>query len=183
MSKKSKKVCVFCGARLGNNEIYEQQAIELGRELVRRGHSLIYGGGSVGLMGAVAHGVAGAGGHVSAIFPRFLEEIERCIQIDGADVCFVETMDVRKVKMYSDADAIIVLPGGFGTMDEFFEVLTLKQLEQFNKPIGILNVDGFYNPLITFMHHIIEKQFAGIENMSYFYDRDNIGDLLDSMEL
>lgn len=178
-----KKVCVFCGARLGDSEIYEQLAIELGRELVRRGHSLIYGGGSVGLMGAVAHGVASAGGKVSAIFPRFLETTEQCIQVDGVDVCFVETMDVRKVKMYTDADAIITLPGGFGTMDEFFEVLTLKQVGQFNKPIGILNVDGFYDPLITFMHHIIEKQFAGIENMSYFYDRDNIGDLLDSMEL
>lgn len=179
----SKKICIFCGARLGNNKIYEDLAIELGRELVRRGHSLIYGGGSLGLMGAVAHGVASTGGKVSAVFPRFLEATEQCIQVDGVDVCFVETMDVRKVKMYTDADAIIVLPGGFGTMDEFFEVLTLKQVGQFNKPIGILNVEGFYNPLLTFMHHIIEKQFAGVENLSYFYDRDNIGDLLDSMEL
>lgn len=179
----SKKICVFCGARLGDNPIYEQVAIQLGREIARRGHSLIYGGGSVGLMGATAHGTLSIGGHVDAIFPVFLEKTEQCLQVDGVDVCLVETMDVRKVKMYTDADAIIVLPGGFGTMDEFFEVLTLKQVGQFHKPIGILNLQGFYDPLIKFMHHIIEKEFAGIENMSYFYDRDNVGDLLDAMEL
>ena len=151
----SKKICVFCGARLGDSENYEKVAIELGREIVRRGHSLIYGGGSVGLMGAVAHGVTSTGGQVSAVFPRFLEATEQCIQVDGVDVCLVDSMDVRKVKMYSDADAIIVLPGGFGTMDEFFEVLTLKQVGQFDKPIGLLNVNHFYDPLITFMHHII----------------------------
>ena len=106
----SKKICVFCGARLGDSENYEKVAIELGRE-------------------------------------------------------------------------IIVLPGGFGTMDEFFEVLTLKQVGQFDKPIGLLNVNHFYDPLVTFMHHIIEKEFASIENLSFFYDRDNIGDLLDAMNL
>ena len=179
----SKKICVFCGARLGDSENYEKVAIELGREIVRRGHSLIYGGGSVGLMGAVAHGVASTGGQVSAVFPRFLEATEQCIQVDGVDVCLVDSMDVRKVKMYSDADAIIVLPGGFGTMDEFFEVLTLKQVGQFDKPIGLLNVNHFYDPLVTVMHHIIEKEFASIENLSFFYDRDNIGDLLDAMNL
>lgn len=179
----SKKICVFCGARLGNNPLYEQTAIEFGKELARRGHSLIYGGGSVGLMGAVAHGVLSEHGRVEAVFPHFLEQTEQCLQVDGVEVCFVETMDVRKVKMYTDADAIIVLPGGFGTMDEFFEVLTLKQVGQFKKPIGMLNISGFYDPLITFMHHIIEKEFAGIENMSFFFDRDNIGALLDAMEL
>ena len=82
----SKKICVFCGARLGDSENYEKVAIELGREIVRRGHSLIYGGGSVGLMGAVAHGVASTGGQVSAVFPRFLEATEQCIQVDGVVV-------------------------------------------------------------------------------------------------
>ena len=90
----SKKICVFCGARLGDSENYEKVAIELGREIVRRGHSLIYGGGSVGLMGAVAHGVASAGGQVSAVFPRFLEATEQCIPVDGVGVCLVGSMAV-----------------------------------------------------------------------------------------
>lgn len=178
-----KKICVFCGARMGNNENYRKQATELGKELARRGHVLIYGGGSVGLMGSVAQGALSEGGKVSAVFPRFLEATEQCIQYDGMEVCYVETMDVRKVKMYSDADAIIVLPGGFGTMDEFFEVLTLTQVGQFNKPIGLLNLNDFYKPLVTFMHHIIEKEFADVKNMSFFHERDNIGDLLDALEL
>ncbi len=103
--------------------------------------------------------------------------------MDGAEICLVDSMDVRKVQMYTEADAIITLPGGFGTMDEFFEVLTLKQVGQYNKSIGILNTNGYYDPLITFMHHVIEKEFASIDNMTYFYDRDNVGDLLDAMGL
>lgn len=151
--------------------------------MARRGHSLIYGGGSVGLMGSVARGMLSENGNAFAVFPRFLQATEQCVQIDGMEVCYVDTMDVRKVKMYTEADAIIVLPGGFGTMDEFFEVLTLKQVGQYHKPIGLLNHEGFYDPLVTFMHHIIEKQFASVDNMSFFFDRANVGDLLDAMEL
>lgn len=134
-------------------------------------------------MGSVARGVVSENGKVNGIFPRFLEETEQCYQIEGVELCFVDTMDTRKVQMYTEADAIIVLPGGFGTMDEFFEVLTLKQVHQFDKPIGMLNIDNYYTPLITFMHHIIEREFAGIENMEYFFVRENINDLLDAMEL
>jgi len=179
----TKKVCVFCGARFGNSKIYEEVATELGKELARRGHSLVYGGGSVGLMGATARATLESGGKVYGVFPRFLEAKEACLIADGIENCFVDTMDVRKVKMYTESDAVIAMPGGFGTMDELFEVLTLKQVGQFDKPIGVLNVEGYYDPLITFIRHTVERGFVGIENLEYFFDRDNIGDLLDAMEL
>ncbi len=92
-------------------------------------------------------------------------------------------MDERKVFMYGGSDGAITIPGGFGTMDEFFEVLTLKQIGQYDKPIGLLNIRGYYDPLITSLHHMVEAGFVSVEHLDYFYTRDNIGDLLDAMGL
>lgn len=134
-------------------------------------------------MGAVASGVRENGGKVIGVMPRFLERKERdgTILYESDELVYIETMDERKTILYGRADIIITLPGGCGTMDEFFEVLTLRQLSQHEKPIGILNVSGYYNPLINYMHHMVEEGFVSVSDMDLIIVRDEVEDLLDSL--
>lgn len=176
-------VAVFCGSRDGANPRYKTLAYELGKSIAKRWHTLIYGGGNRWLMGAVAQWTHDGWGRVIGVTPRFLEKRERNVaDISFEDeLVFIETMDERKVILYGRADIVITLPGGFGTMDEFFEVLTLRQLDQYEKPIGILNVAWFYDPLVQYLHHVIEEWFVSVPEMELVIIRDEIEDLLDNL--
>jgi uncharacterized protein (TIGR00730 family) len=153
-----KSIAVFCGSKHGNNPLFTEQAVRLGNLLAENNVCLIYGGGNNGLMGSVANGVLERGGRVIGIIPELLTSWER--QHDGiTELIVVENMHVRKRMMYEKADAAIILPGGFGTLDELFEILTWNQLSIHDKPVYILNSGGFYNSLLEHMQLMMEEGF------------------------
>lgn len=152
------KLAVFCGSKKGANELYGQHAIELATLLAERKIELIYGGGRNGLMGAVADGVMKAGGIVRGVIPQVLMTWEH--QHEGiSELLVVDDMHLRKRKLYELCDAAVILPGGFGTLDELFEILTWNQLALHDKKIFILNSGGFYNHLIAHMQVIAGEGF------------------------
>lgn len=176
-----KRVTVFCGSSFGTDEIFKTQAILLGNKLAEENIGLVYGGANVGLMGAVADGVLEKGGEVFGVLPNFLRSKE--IAHDHLTELFlVETMHERKTKMNELCDGVIALPGGFGTLEEFFEMLTWAQLGLHKKPIAILNIDGFYDSLITFIQTTVDKGFLKQMNQDMLIVSDNIADLLDKMK-
>ena len=176
-----KRVTVFCGSSFGTDEIFKTQAILLGNKLAEENIGLVYGGANVGLMGAVADGVLEKGGEVFGVLPNFLRSKE--IAHDHLTELFlVETMHERKTKMNELCDGVIALPGGFGTLEEFFEMLTWAQLGLHKKPIAILNIDGFYDSLITFIQTTVDKGFLKQMNQDMLIVSDNIEDLLDKMK-
>jgi len=176
-----KRVTVFCGSSFGTDEIYKTQAILLGNKLAEENIGLVYGGANVGLMGAVADGVLEKGGDVFGVLPNFLRSKE--IAHDHLTELFlVETMHERKTKMNDLCDGVIALPGGFGTLEEFFEMLTWAQLGLHKKPIAILNIDGFYDSLITFIQTTVDKGFLKQVNQDMLIVSDNIEELLDKMK-
>ncbi len=148
------RVCVYCGSSSGDRPAYAGAARDVGRLLVSRGIDLIYGGGGVGLMGAVADSVLAGGGHVTGVIPTFLEAKELAHR-GVSELHVVETMHERKLKMMELADAFIALPGGFGTLEELFEVLAWSQLQLHSKPVGLLNVSGFYDGLLGCVDHMV----------------------------
>ena len=154
-----KSVCVFCGASPGARPIYREAAENLGRSLAERGLRLIYGGGAVGLMGVVADAALAAGGEVIGIIPQSLERAE--IGHSGLSrLEVVDGMHARKARMAELADAFVALPGGLGTLEELFEVWTWGQLGYHTKPIGLLEVDGFYARLTGFLDHLVAERFV-----------------------
>ena len=163
MTKKFLSVCVFCGSSSGNNPIYADAAKALGRALVKQNLSLVYGGGHVGLMGIVADAVLNAGGEVTGVIPKALMDTEvgheRLTRL-----LVVKDMHERKALMAEHADGFIAMPGGIGTLEELFETLTWAQLGFHEKPIGLLNVAGFYDPLIEFLRHQTSQGFLRIEH-------------------
>lgn len=174
-------ISVFCASATGNDPVYVQEAYNLGKAMASRGMSLVYGGAKVGLMGAVASGTMENGGKVYGILPDFLKQKE--LEYTGlTEIYIVETMHQRKAKMEQMCDAIIALPGGFGTMDELFEIITWAQLALHKKPIGLLNVDHFYDPLLLFIDSMIEKGFVKPEYKNLFIVESDIQVLLDKME-
>lgn len=154
-----KNICVFCGSALGLNKNYENAAIELGSLFAKSQITLIYGGSSIGLMNAIAEAVIDENGKTIGIIPRFMMSRE-IAHMHLTDLIWVETMHERKYKMMEYADAFIAMPGGFGTFDELFEVITWRQLNLHQKPIGILNIDGYYDQLIALIENTIEQGFA-----------------------
>lgn len=176
-----KRVTVFCGSSFGTNEIFKSQAILLGNKLAEENIGLVYGGANVGLMGAVADGVLQKGGEVFGVLPIFLQSKE--IAHDRLTELFlVETMHERKTKMNELCDGVIALPGGFGTLEEFFEMLTWAQLGLHKKPIAILNIDGFYDSLITFIQTTVDKGFLKKVNQDMMIISENIEELLHKMK-
>nr|XP_023886526.1 cytokinin riboside 5'-monophosphate phosphoribohydrolase LOG7 isoform X1 [Quercus suber] len=167
------RICVFCGSSSGKKASYQEAAVELGKELVERRIDLVYGGGSVGLMGLVSQAVHDGGRHVLGVSTLGLKvrkiEIERVIprslmprEITGetvGEVRAVSDMHQRKAEMARQADAFIALPGGYGTMEELLEVITWAQLGIHHKPVGLLNVDGFYNSLLSFIDKAVDEGF------------------------
>ncbi|WP_082896368.1 TIGR00730 family Rossman fold protein [Seohaeicola saemankumensis] len=152
-------VCVYCGARGGNDPLYMGQATALGATLATEGWQLVYGAGDVGLMGAVARAAQAEGGDTLGVIPVHLLKME-VGKTDLTRFVVTETMHERKKVMYMNSDAIVVLPGGAGSLDEFFEVLTWRQLGLHAKPIFLLNVNGYWSPLMALIEHVIAQGFA-----------------------
>lgn len=152
-------ICVFCGSRSGQNPAYQAEAVKLGGVLAARDWRLVYGAGDVGLMGAVANATQDRGGNTFGVIPEHLVKWE-VGKSDLTRYVVTENMHERKKVMFMNSDAIVVLPGGAGSLDEFFEVLTWRQLGLHEKPIFLLNVDGYWAPLIALMDHVITQGFA-----------------------
>jgi uncharacterized protein (TIGR00730 family) len=160
----SKKILVYCGSSKGHNPIYEQQAKQLVHALKRYDCELIFGAGSVGIMGVLADEYLKIGGHVVGVIPSFMEPWE--VKHTGIQECFVtESMHARKQLMANRADGVIALPGGFGTLDELFEMLTWKQLDLHQMPISILNTNGYYDRLLAQMQHMVDEGFLKLPNL------------------
>lgn len=159
MSPTTKSVCVYCGSRHGGRPAYAQAARDTGALLAARGWRLVYGAGDVGLMGEVARATQAAGGQTFGVIPEHLFRRE-VGKRDLTAFVVTETMHERKKVMYMNSDAIVVLPGGGGSLDEFFEVLTWRQLGLHAKPIIVLNTEGYWDPLIATLDRIVEEGFA-----------------------
>lgn len=175
-----KRITVFCGSSFGTDSIYKDQAIALGNALAKNGIELVYGGANVGLMGAVADGVLSEGGKVIGVLPHFLQSKE-IAHVGLTELILVETMHERKTKMNELCDGVIALPGGFGTLEEFFEMLTWAQLGLHKKPIAILNIDGFYDSLKVLIQVMVDKGFLKPVNQEMLLVSDNIEELLTKM--
>lgn len=152
-------ICVYCSSSNAIADTYPPIAESLGTEIARRDHTLIYGGGAVGLMGVMARAAHNSGASITGVIPAKLQDREG-VAYEADELLVTDTMRERKGIMYTRADAFVVLPGGFGTLEEFMEVLTLKQLGYHNHPIAILNVDGFFDTLLTFFEELREGRFA-----------------------
>lgn len=154
------RICVYGAASPTIDKKYKEKVELLGREMVARGHSLVFGGGGNGLMGAVADGVRSAGGYIMGVIPKFFKEesVEKICDFCD-ELIMPDTMRERKQIMEDNADAFIVVPGGIGTYEEFFEILTLKQLCRHDKPIAIYNLDGYYDEINAAMLNAIKKNF------------------------
>ncbi|QQQ30499.1 LOG family protein [Chryseobacterium indoltheticum] len=176
-----KSITVFCGSSFGSEEIYKEQAVLLGQTLAKQNIQLIYGGANVGLMGAVADGVLLEGGKVIGVLPHFLQSKEIAHQ-DLTELILVETMHERKTKMNDLCDGVIVLPGGYGTLEEFFEMITWAQLGLHKKPIAILNINGFYDDLIKLVQNMVDKGFLKQINQEMLLASDSIDKLLEKMK-
>ncbi|MBF4493271.1 TIGR00730 family Rossman fold protein [Flavobacterium sp. JLP] len=176
-----KRITVFCASSFGTDKIYEEQAIALGKTLAQQNIELVYGGANVGLMGAVADGTLNAGGKVIGVLPNFLRSKE-IAHLGLTELVLVESMHERKTKMSDLCDGVIALPGGFGTLEELFEMLTWAQLGLHKKPIAILNINGFYDSLIELTEVMVEKGLLKDANQKMLLVSDNIDDLLEQMK-
>ncbi|MDQ1166853.1 MULTISPECIES: TIGR00730 family Rossman fold protein [unclassified Flavobacterium] len=176
-----KRITVFCASSFGTDKIYEEQAIALGRTLAEQNIELVYGGANVGLMGAVADGTLNAGGKVIGVLPNFLRSKEIAHQ-GLTELILVESMHERKTKMNELCDGVIALPGGFGTLEELFEMLTWAQLGLHKKPIAILNINGFYDSLLELLQTMTEKGLLKEVNQKMLLVSEDIEDLLNQMK-
>ena len=174
------RICVYCGSSEGTDPVFRSAALELGQKLASRGIGLVYGGGGSGLMGAVADAVMASGGEVIGIIPKLL--IEREHEHRGlTHLHEVETMHQRKQRMADLSDAYIAMPGGIGTLEELVEIFTWQQLGYHEKPVAILNVNGFYDPLLAFLVQMVEKGFVTEATVSKLIIETEPGKLLDAI--
>lgn len=170
-------ICVYCGSSDGDDSIYRDQARAFGTLLAQNHIRLVYGGGGHGLMGAVARGVMEAGGEVIGIIPHFLEQREHMLT-SITDLQVVPDMHERKLRMMRAADAFVVLPGGIGTLEELFEVLTWKQLDLHDKPIVIANIAGYWDPLLATLDQIMARRFAAATVRDLYGVAPTLADIL-----
>jgi uncharacterized protein (TIGR00730 family) len=175
-----KAICIFCGSSPGLDPLYLKTAVATGQALAKAGLTVVYGGGKVGLMGTVADAVLAAGGEVVGVIPETL--MRREVGHRGlTELHVVETMHQRKQMMAERADAFIALPGGIGTLEELFEAWTWRQLGYHDAPIGLLNVGGYYDPLLQFMQRTVDEGFLGPVQMSMIDVDDDTSRLLDTL--
>ncbi|MCE7062462.1 TIGR00730 family Rossman fold protein [Dyadobacter sp. CY343] len=175
-------IVVYCGSNIGKKPVYAETAYELGKELANRDIKLIYGGGNMGLMGRVADGAMDHKGFVTGIIPNFLANLEKAHK-ELSELHFVDTMHERKAKMVAMSDGVIALPGGYGTLDELFEILTWAQLRIFHGPVGLLNVNGYYDLLLLQLEKMVEEGFLHpLTHQLLVVDNDPAG-LLEKMEI
>lgn len=176
MSVRLKSVCVYCGSRDGNRHAYAAAAEETGEMLARRGWRLVYGAGDVGLMGRVARSCQSSGGKTFGVIPEHLMKLE-VGKRDLDTFVVTETMHERKKVMLVNSDAVLMLPGGGGSLDEFFEALTWRQLGLHDKPIFLLNTDGYWNTLKQMMNQIVSEGFAGDNILSFVTEVSDVASL------
>ena len=174
-------ICVFCSSSNAIADTYPPVADTLGRAMARRDCALLYGGGRVGLMGTVARAVHEEGGTVIGVIPERLRAREGIAYELADELIVTDTMQERKAHMFEDADAFIVLPGGFGTLEEFLEVLTLKQLGYHGRPIALVNTDGFFDPLLDFFQQLHQEHFARTEVGTHVHVAPTAEEALDSV--
>lgn len=176
MSKPPFSVCVYCGSRDGGDPAYATAAHDTGTMLARQGWRLVYGAGDVGLMGRVARAAQAAGGDTFGVIPQHLLDWE-VGKTDLTTFIVTETMHERKKVMLMNADAVVVLPGGAGSLDELFEALTWRQLGLHDKPIFVLNINGYWDPLMALMNHVIAGAFADASLLDYVNVVDSVAQL------
>jgi len=176
-----KSIVVFCGSSTGNEPEFANQAYVLGRTLAQRRITTVYGGAKIGIMGQVAQGALDAGGKVIGVIPEFLKTRE-VYHTSLTELISTQNMHERKLKMHELSDGIIMLPGGFGTLEEFFEMLTWGQLGLHQYPIGILNTNGFYDDLLKMLKSMVKKGFVKKENFEMILVSETIPDVLQKME-
>ena len=175
-----KRLCVFCGSSMGSKEIYKIKAKELGESFLKNELTLIYGGANVGLMKIIADTVLEDGGEVIGVMPRSLVERE-VAHLGLTKMHITESMQERKVMMAEISDAFIAMPGGLGTLDEVAEMLTYNQLRIHDKPIGLLNVDGYFDHLLKFLDHAVEERYVRKEHRKNIIVDDNIDALIEKL--
>ena len=173
-------ICVFCGARSGRNPAHAEAAKDFGRSLATHGWRLVYGAGDVGLMGEVARAAQGAGGATLGVIPTHLLAME-VGKTDVTTLVITETMHERKKVMFMNSDAIVMLPGGAGSLDEFFEVLTWAQIGLHRKPIFLLDIAGYWQPLIALVDHVIAEGFADASLRTHFSVEPDVNALLGTL--
>jgi len=174
-------ICIYCGSSKGNNPMYAKVARETGAFFASKGIKIIYGAGNVGLMGEVADGALEAGGEVIGVIPEFLKKWEVC-HTGLTDLHVFETMHQRKSFMAEISDGFLALPGGFGTLDELFEIMTWKQLNLHQKPIGVLNVNGYFDNALRQIDTMVEEGFLKSENRDFLKIDTSIERLLEKMK-
>ena len=176
-----KSLCVYCGSNSGSNPAYAEAAIALGERLARDGIRLVYGGGNIGLMGTVADAVLAAGGEVTGVIPKQLVDME-VAHLGLSELEVVGSMHERKSRMFDLADGFVALPGGFGTLEEIIEMLTWRQLGIGNKPCAILDVEGYWSPLIAMMDRMVEDRFLHPGQRADLWTGRDIDDMLAWMQ-
>lgn len=176
-----KKIAVYCGSSAGPNEIYRTQAAHLGRYLAENGIHVIFGGGKVGMMGILADAALGAGGEVTGVIPDFLH-VKEVAHRGLSELITVKSMHQRKALIEQMCDAAIALPGGFGTLDELFEMLTWGQLGLHDKAVGILNTNGFFDPILAAIDRMVEEGFLKDLNRDMLLVSTHIEELLELMQ-
>ena len=175
-------ICVYCSSSNHIDAVYPEVAQTLGHLLAKREHALVYGGGNVGLMGILARTLHEDGGHVIGVIPEKLKAKEGIAYGVADELIVTETMRERKKVMYTRGDGFAVLPGGYGTLEEFLEVLTLKQLDYHQRPIALINTNGFFDPLLGFFDHLYAAQFARVRPEELIHVASDPADALDFIE-
>lgn len=176
-----KTICIFCGSNTGRGTLYADAARSLVRAIAAAGQRIVFGGGKVGLMGVIAETALASGAYVIGVTPRNLLEHE-VVHTGLSELHVADSMHERKVLMSGKADAFVVLPGGMGTYDEMFEIMTLTQLGVHEKPCGIFNAGGFYTPLLKFLDHAVEERFVRAEHRDMIVVDDDPVRLLQRLE-
>ncbi|MDR3391762.1 MAG: TIGR00730 family Rossman fold protein [Sulfuriferula sp.] len=178
---KIRKICVYCGSSMGVDPAFVEAARAFGRILADNDIGLVYGGGDLGLMGAVAHSVLSAGGHVTGIIPHFLQKRENMLE-SVQELVVVEDMHERKRLMFEKADGFVALPGGIGTLEELVEQLTWVQLERHDKPVLIADIGGFWGPLLALLDHMRDQGFIRANLEARYLIRDRVEDILPALQ-
>jgi uncharacterized protein (TIGR00730 family) len=178
--KQMKKIVVFCGSSLGFNPIYKKAAIELGNYFVNNNIGLVYGGGKIGMMGVIADTIIAKNGDVIGVIPKLLEK-EEVLHNEVEEMIVCKNMSERKVIMSKLVDGYITLPGGFGTLDELFEALTLNQLQIEQKPVGLLNVNGFFDATLLQLNKMVEEGYIKPQNLKLLLVASTVNELLHKM--
>lgn len=172
---------IFCGSSSGNDESFQRLAFDMGSYLAQNNISIVYGGAKIGIMGAVADGAIAAGGQITGVIPDFLMDKEIAHK-NLSELIIVNSMHERKMIMFEKSDGAIILPGGFGTLDEMFELLTWGQLGLHNKPVGVLNINGYYDLLFSFIENMVSNNILKKDNRDMLLISHEISELIEKMK-